>query len=806
MQALGSNCLIARGPAARIPRLPAMYLPRERLVHALNAAHPRLRLLCAPAGFGKTALLCEFLQCVPHSQAIVWLSLGGSQTTASGLQAALALELGLAPGSAPQRLLNVLQTRTQPLWLVLDDLPDELCSGLNQWIEHLLALPAGKIQLLVSCRRRPDWNLARLTLAGDLLELGSDELAFQRDEFTALARRLSPLADGRTLHALWQETGSWCAGIRLLLGNANAQGSLPSPLLREYLKHEVLARLGPEQCQMLYGLAHLPRVSEALCEALWDGQGGAQTWRHLLNNHVFLMPVPDHPHQYQLLPAVAGALRERLGGHELTRLRLRYCRLMSEQGDFDVAIDQALLADQPEAAVSYLQRLRLSWLINDRNLNRFIAWREQLSARLLDSSPRLIFLCARALMFRGRLDESAACLEQIARFLPQAKPAYNRRLLANWQALHGAIQALRGNGEQARLHCRAALSELTPEDWLSTLLCQSTLARVYIIAGELRQARELLHQGVQLARRQGSQDGEIMINTDRFRLMSLQGELMLAEALLLEDIKPLQLQGSVSNPLLGRLLFLHGELLVAQDRLDDAEQALQAGMQQNEDSCAPFVMHGYFLQVEIALRRDRLEHAQVLLHAAERRMHCGNVDSACYHSAVDLLKMRILAHQGHWQQVLPIAHGLEEHLQGVRPSLPPLHLPTLAQRNQLLLAQAEIETGDTTLGVQRLQQLQAQCQRLGFERLGEEAQRVLLGYQVNAAPVCSASSHQDDLTPREIGVLKLLAEGLSIREVGDRLFISVNTVKTHAKSINVKLGAVRRTQAINSAKAMGILA
>ena len=66
--------------------------------------------------------------------------------------------------------------------------------------------------------------------------------------------------------------------------------------------------------------------------------------------------------------------------------------------------------------------------------------------------------------------------------------------------------------------------------------------------------------------------------------------------------------------------------------------------------------------------------------------------------------------------------------------------------------------------------------------------------------------YQDDLTPREVSVLKLLAEGMSVREVGNRLCISENTVKTHAKNINVKLGACRRTQAISCAKAMGILA
>ncbi|MNE80360.1 Transcriptional regulatory protein LiaR [compost metagenome] len=54
-------------------------------------------------------------------------------------------------------------------------------------------------------------------------------------------------------------------------------------------------------------------------------------------------------------------------------------------------------------------------------------------------------------------------------------------------------------------------------------------------------------------------------------------------------------------------------------------------------------------------------------------------------------------------------------------------------------------------------------------------------------------------------MLRLLAEGMSNQEIGNTLFISVNTVKYHAKNINAKLGASRRTQAIHWAKAKGIL-
>ena len=62
------------------------------------------------------------------------------------------------------------------------------------------------------------------------------------------------------------------------------------------------------------------------------------------------------------------------------------------------------------------------------------------------------------------------------------------------------------------------------------------------------------------------------------------------------------------------------------------------------------------------------------------------------------------------------------------------------------------------------------------------------------------------ITPRELEVLQLIAEGLSTREMADRLFVSENTVKTHTSRVLDKLGASRRTQAVQLAKTQGIIA
>jgi Response regulator containing a CheY-like receiver domain and an HTH DNA-binding domain len=56
------------------------------------------------------------------------------------------------------------------------------------------------------------------------------------------------------------------------------------------------------------------------------------------------------------------------------------------------------------------------------------------------------------------------------------------------------------------------------------------------------------------------------------------------------------------------------------------------------------------------------------------------------------------------------------------------------------------------------------------------------------------------ITPRELEILRLIAAGLSNREIADRLFVSENTVKTHSSRLFGKLGAKRRTQAVQLGK------
>jgi len=61
------------------------------------------------------------------------------------------------------------------------------------------------------------------------------------------------------------------------------------------------------------------------------------------------------------------------------------------------------------------------------------------------------------------------------------------------------------------------------------------------------------------------------------------------------------------------------------------------------------------------------------------------------------------------------------------------------------------------------------------------------------------------ITPRELETLELIAQGLSNREIAEKLFVSENTVKTHSSRVFDKLGAKRRTQAVQLGKESGLL-
>jgi DNA-binding NarL/FixJ family response regulator len=92
---------------------------------------------------------------------------------------------------------------------------------------------------------------------------------------------------------------------------------------------------------------------------------------------------------------------------------------------------------------------------------------------------------------------------------------------------------------------------------------------------------------------------------------------------------------------------------------------------------------------------------------------------------------------------------------------------------------------------------------LGLMLTRKKAPVVIKEVSAGAAEPCIADEarvRQFGITVRELEILGLIADGLSNREIAERLFVSENTVKTHSSRLFDKLGAKRRTQAVQIAK------
>ena len=75
----------------------------------------------------------------------------------------------------------------------------------------------------------------------------------------------------------------------------------------------------------------------------------------------------------------------------------------------------------------------------------------------------------------------------------------------------------------------------------------------------------------------------------------------------------------------------------------------------------------------------------------------------------------------------------------------------------------------------------------------------------HASAGARTSTRVEDLTPRELQILRLMARGRSNGEIAHELFLGLQTVKTHVSSLLRKLGARDRTQAVLSAVRIGIV-
>jgi LuxR family maltose regulon positive regulatory protein len=274
-----------------LPELPTVHLARARLMEHLDAAvsHP-VTLLCAPTGWGKTALVASWIAAgrAPGRAAYVRFDVNCGATAWRQLTNALAAA-GIAVDPSTYAWSNALHHERAVV--VLDDLHHVTNHTVLRRLERLITRLGDRISFLILARTEPPLSLYRWRVRGQLNELRTDHLALTQDEVADLADGYGVRLAQHFRYALWHVTEGWPAAVAvilsamvgrhepervvtdIILGEAGLNEEVG---LSEYLRREILQHLDPEIREVMLRTSILETVCPGLVEALTGSRGGAR--------------------------------------------------------------------------------------------------------------------------------------------------------------------------------------------------------------------------------------------------------------------------------------------------------------------------------------------------------------------------------------------------------------------------------------------------------------------------------------------------------------------------------------------------
>jgi ATP/maltotriose-dependent transcriptional regulator MalT len=723
--------VFVRSTKLRIPATPANLLQRPRLTQllrrplldapaAVSLTHRRtqtlLTVMTAPAGYGKSTLLSEWLHQTSDLD-VGWLSLdpedndlqqfwryvvAALQTSVPelGRQALLLLQEPQPPAidDAVTALLNDLQHTPRAIVLVLDDYHVIDTPAIHDSLAMFLTHCPARLHVVISSRTRPPLPFGRLRLQSDVTELQAADLRLTDEEGRALLSRDPRLArNHQAIVTVLSKTDGWLAGVHLFALALQRHSDLETVLaefdgnhryLTEYFYESVWRQQSPTIQTFLLSTAILDNLTGSLCEAVTGLPNGQQMLAQIEQANLFLTALDQHPGWYRYHPLFSQALLhmlEQLHPEDVPALHRRAALWYLEQHAIGDALRHLIAGQCWIEAAQVLEQYALT-MLQQGDVARLLRGLRQLPQAVLHERPTLLVLKARALMLAGELNALEAWLEHLE------SSSVSETIVAEVATIRAIVGASAAGGGSASV-CESTV-------WES--LDAFTLSMHYWSQNDLQASYAAAVRAVQAGQATGLRSASLLAASTMAGLHIVRGELYTAlrvahEGLALDHTTEAAiLAGSHQpNPAAGPILMALGVIYYERNRLHLAQQCLEKALAlavQLGRADYLFAVHA-FLARTLGARGQR-QAAHALMQAGVQRAREGRI---AFWPEADMLAYQawIWLHHGELALAAQWAQTADVRLDD----------PQIAQRRieywvygEVLLAQGQYEQAASILG------------------------------------------------------------------------------------------------------------
>jgi LuxR family transcriptional regulator, maltose regulon positive regulatory protein len=891
-----------------IPKIQPNHIKRPELIERLkNGLQRKLTLVSAPAGFGKSMLVSEWIDNIKTDEYITaWISLEktendsalflsylvGTLMKSQGISSTLGnsiLNVIEAP-KAPLRevmiaLLNEIAESSCKIILVIDDLHIIDSLQVHETLKFLIDHLPPCLHFVILTRDDPPLPLARFRANNQMNELRASELRFTSSHIISFFNSIDGLKlSPEDIDILEDRTEGWIVGMQLaalsLKGRAdiidlNKSFAGNNRYILDYLITEVLDRQTDKIRDFLLQTSILNQFTGELCDFLTGQNNSFEILDYLVKTNLFIVPLDDQGHWYRYHHLFADLLRMNLSKNnkkEIKTLRLKASNWFEANNYPEEAIEYSLIAEDYQKAVQLLTLNVDDIMIKGKYLTVW-HWLIEIPENYILPVPELCLVQAWKYFTGGNSLKAEEYLQSVENFLEQkegkekssAEIENVKDIKGRMKAIMAFLDSFKGDVPSMIINTREALSLLSPRDLTWRSLVSMALGDAYGMTGELQKAFEIRLKALEESKNSGNIYLILLCSMKLAITYRMKGELSKVIDLCYKYHQFAEDKKMSHLDVVGWLFSVWGETLAETGQLEEALIKVKRGGELTESS--EDILMTIWSQIclsRILFIKGDLKGADEIISVMEELMserrippYISNTVSALrgrlllvrnkINSAIQWSELRHLSLEGNVTQLNEAEYMVfariflaQKQYNETNTLLQQLldaaeNAGRISKIIEILILQAltlhaenDVEQSSTILkrvlilaekkGFFSTLLLEGpQFARLLYESSIKESpspyvNRLLLSFKekgarsvIPAGSIETKSPLIEQLSEREMDVLRLLAEGLSRQEMSDKLFVSLHTVKTHLRNIYSKLGIHNRLQAINMAQSLGIL-